>query len=350
MIPYTYLKSFSTNGKVFSMPWGSGRMNLIGLRCLAGPKTHSSDLSWNDGRLSAVTNMLGRKILFILALVVCIMPGGLWGWERPETKTRALLVVTKEVLIDYVEDRLRLLEGREMLAEEQAEELNFIRENRGDLLKLAEFYGMRIREKRPAQVFGQEKLPVSEVTEYKAPSDLEGERISIANLPADPGSSTEVESQTVQTGEPPSRIIKEREVKQFFAHYAEQYNRRDINGFLSLFSSEALQNGREGFDEIRKIYSDFFDESDELRYHLENMRIEIYEGALISDVFYENLAAVDADYQVDQVLKEGRKKKVWTGYISWILIRENGSLKVRFLDYQPERSSYFTEEDDLDKP
>ncbi len=80
------------------------------------------------------------------------------------------------------------------------------------------------------------------------------------------------------------------------------------------------------------------------------MRIEIYEGALISDVFYENLAAVDADYQVNQVLKEGRKKKVWTGYISWILIRENGSLKVRFLDYQHERSSHFAEENDLDMP
>ncbi len=112
-----------------------------------------------------------------------------------------------------------------------------------------------------------------------------------------------------------------------------------------------MQNGRQGFDEIRKVYSDFFDESDELRYNLENMRIEIYEEALISDVFYENLAAVDAHYQVNQVLKEGRKKKVWTGYISWILIRENGSLKVRFLDYQHEKSSHVAEEEnDLNMP
>ena len=133
--------------------------------------------------------------------------------------------------------------------------------------------------------------------------------------------------------------VKREEVRQFFATYLERYTQKDIDGFLSLFSPKAVQNGRYGLDEIKRIYSDFFDQSQELRYHLEDTKIEIHQEVLISGIFIENAALVEARYEIDQVLKKGRKKKVWRGDISWILTKENGALRILFLDYQPEKSS-----------
>jgi len=57
---------------------------------------------------------------------------------------------------------------------------------------------------------------------------------------------------------PPPLIAKEEEVNPFFDHYAALYKRKDVDGFLSLFSSKAVQNHKEGIEEIRRIYTDFF--------------------------------------------------------------------------------------------
>ena len=141
-------------------------------------------------------------------------------------------------------------------------------------------------------------------------------------------------NQTNQTNQilvqlkPASLIATEEEVRDFFDHYIEQYTEKDIDGFLILFSSKAVQNERDGFDEIKKIYADFFDQSHKLRYHMEDTRISIFQNAV----------RVKSRYKVDQILKKGRKKKVWKGDIRWILVRENGALKIRYLDYKEQKS------------
>ena len=140
-----------------------------------------------------------------------------------------------------------------------------------------------------------------------------------------------------QLKEPPA-IVTEEEVRQFLEHYKKKYVRQDIDDFLSLFSPKAVQNGRDGFNEIREIYSDFFHQSHELRYHLENTRIKIYQEVLISGLFYENAAVADALYRVDQILRKKGEKKVWKGDIRLILVRENGALKILCLDFKHEKS------------
>ena len=127
---------------------------------------------------------------------------------------------------------------------------------------------------------------------------------------------------------PSSLIATEEEVKDFFALYRQRYNLKDIDALLSLFSPRAVQNQRDGFDEIKKIYSHFFDQSKELRYHMEDTRIEIFQNAV----------QVRARYEIDQIGKKRGKKKVWRGKIRWILVKENGALKIRFLDYRPQES------------
>jgi len=125
---------------------------------------------------------------------------------------------------------------------------------------------------------------------------------------------------------PPPLIAKEEEVNPFFDHYAALYKRKDVDGFLSLFSSKAVQNHKEGIEEIRRIYTDFFNQSDELRYRMKG-KIEIYQNAVEVKGFYE----------IDQLTKKG-KRKVWTGSVQWVLTKEDGVLKIISVNYQPEKS------------
>jgi len=122
--------------------------------------------------------------------------------------------------------------------------------------------------------------------------------------------------------------VKEEEVKQFFSNYIDRYNRKDIHGFLSFFSSKAVQNQKEGFERIRKIYSDFFDQSQELQYHMEDTKIEIYQNGI----------EVRARYKLDQLLKKGGERKRWIGNIRWVLVKEDGVLRIISLDYKNEKS------------
>ncbi len=127
---------------------------------------------------------------------------------------------------------------------------------------------------------------------------------------------------------PQAPVSSEEEIKQFYANYIERYTKKDIDGFLSCFSAKAVQNQRVRFDEIRKIYANFFNLSDELRYHMEGMKI----------AFNQNQAEVRAFYEVDQVVKKGRESKTWKGHIRWTLVREEEGLKILSLDYQQQKS------------
>jgi len=134
--------------------------------------------------------------------------------------------------------------------------------------------------------------------------------------------------------QPPLLLAKEEEVKQFFSDYIRRYNRKDIDGFLSFFSSKAVQNQKDGLKGIKNIYTKFFDQSQELRYQIEGMKIEIY----------QNSVEVRARFRVDQTLKKRGEEKVWTGTIHWVLVKEDGDLKIISLDYQNDKTPSKKEE------
>ena len=73
-----------------------------------------------------------------------------------------------------------------------------------------------------------------------------------------------------------------------------------------------------------------FSQSKELRFYLQDVRIDIIE-------IYQN-AVVSARCEIVQILKKTEKRKAWKGEIRWVLIRENGALRIRYLDYEPEKS------------
>jgi curved DNA-binding protein CbpA len=123
-------------------------------------------------------------------------------------------------------------------------------------------------------------------------------------------------------------LAKEEEVRRFFTEYIDRYTKKDIPGFLSVFSSKAIQNQKDGLEAIKNIYSKFLSQGYELRYHLDDMKIEIY----------QNVVEVKARYKLDQVLEKQGSEKIWRGDIRWVLIREGGALKIISLDYRNEKT------------
>ena len=132
----------------------------------------------------------------------------------------------------------------------------------------------------------------------------------------------------VRMDSPVILIATEEEVGQFFAQYTERYTKKDLEDLLSLFSPRAVQNRRDGLEGIRKIYGNFFDQSQEIKYHLNDLKIEIYQNAV----------EAKGRYELIQSLKKSGEKKVWRGDIRWTLIKEGGALKILSLDYQPQKS------------
>jgi hypothetical protein len=126
---------------------------------------------------------------------------------------------------------------------------------------------------------------------------------------------------------PPLLATKE-EINQFFTAYVDRYTQKDIDGFLSFFSLKAIQNQKDGLEEMRKIYTNFFNQSLAIRYRIEEMRQEIYQNAV----------EVKARYVINQVLKGGEKEREWSGHIRWVLVKEDGALKILSLDYQHMKS------------
>ena len=127
-----------------------------------------------------------------------------------------------------------------------------------------------------------------------------------------------------------SRLIAtDGEVHQFFNHYIERYARKDREGFLSLFSSRALQNQRAEREEIRESYSHFFNESLELRFEIEDQKVEIYENAV----------EVKARYKIEQLVEITGERRVFRGRIRWVLTKEGGELKILSIDYQHEKNA-----------
>ncbi len=131
----------------------------------------------------------------------------------------------------------------------------------------------------------------------------------------------------IQTS-PPPLIATEGEVKQFLANYVDRYVQKDLDGFLLLFSSRAVQNRKDGLERIRAIYTDYFNQSQEIRYQMEDTKIEIY----------QNGVEVKARYEVNQILRKGGEKKVWKGNIRLVLVKEDGALKILSIDFQHQKS------------
>jgi hypothetical protein len=126
----------------------------------------------------------------------------------------------------------------------------------------------------------------------------------------------------------PSAIASDLEVRNFFDNYLVKYNRKEINGFIALFSAKAIQNQKDDVEKIRKTYENFFDQMESVNYEIAITGIEPKQDKL----------EVKAQYVLEGIVAKGRRMQTWKGQIQWVLVREKGALRVLSLNYQPQSS------------
>jgi uncharacterized membrane protein len=123
------------------------------------------------------------------------------------------------------------------------------------------------------------------------------------------------------------QAVTEEEVNRFFDEYKARYMKMDIDAFMDLFSNEAVENRTIPYADIREGYRKTFDNSRSIQYSLEIYSIQTYQKS----------AFVRGRYELIQSLKGSKKKRVFQGDIQWELIRENGSLKIKEINYGRDR-------------
>lgn len=119
----------------------------------------------------------------------------------------------------------------------------------------------------------------------------------------------------------------EEEVRQFINEYKERFVKLDLDAYMALFSGEATENGMLPYADIRMAYKRTIAWSQSIRY-----QVKIY-----SVQTCEKNAFVQGRYEILQPFKKGGKARLMKGDIQWVLAREDGSLKIREINYGNER-------------
>ena len=136
-------------------------------------------------------------------------------------------------------------------------------------------------------------------------------------------------STKAQTPVPPEipQAVTEEEVNRFFDEYTARYMSMDLDAFMNLFSQEAVENRMRPYADIGEGYRRTFANSSSIVYNLEIYSIQTYQKS----------AFVRGRYELIQSFKGTKKKGVFEGDIQWELIREDGSLKIKEINYGRDR-------------
>jgi hypothetical protein len=124
---------------------------------------------------------------------------------------------------------------------------------------------------------------------------------------------------------PPGTVdaIREEEVRQFIDKYIDRYKAMDLALFMELFSRKGVENRMLPYADIRATHQKTFAESNQFLCHVTIYSIQPRAQS----------AFVTGRYKMIQTLKKGNKMKIFQGNIQWDLVREDGSLKIREINY-----------------
>ncbi len=119
-----------------------------------------------------------------------------------------------------------------------------------------------------------------------------------------------------------SKVVTREEVRQFIDDYVTQFMKLDLDPFMGFFSKTGVENRMLPYEDIREAYRKTIVGSLSIVYNVEIYSIQTYTRS----------AYVTGRYEIIQNPKIGRKI-VFGGSIQWYLVRENGSLKIREVNY-----------------
>ncbi len=116
--------------------------------------------------------------------------------------------------------------------------------------------------------------------------------------------------------------IQESEVREFIEHYTRRFSEMNLEAYMDLFSKGALENRTLPYTDIREAYRKTLQGS-----HVLSMNVSLQ--VVRSD---GETAFASGRYQITQILKMGRGR-VFQGNIQWWLIRQDGVIKIREINY-----------------
>ena len=131
---------------------------------------------------------------------------------------------------------------------------------------------------------------------------------------------------SVKAQVPPSREIQRaetmEEARQFIHEYTARFMKLDLDPFMELFSKKAVENRMLPYADIREAYRKTIEGSHSIVYNLDIDSIQTYARSVL----------VMGRYKIIQAFKLGGET-VLSGDIQLDLIREDGSLKIREVNY-----------------
>lgn len=124
-----------------------------------------------------------------------------------------------------------------------------------------------------------------------------------------------------------SGAVTEEEVHRLIGAYTAQFMKMDVDAFMALFSKGATENRMLPYADIRRAFKRTVVRSKSIVYHLKIYSVQMY----------AQTAFVTGRYEIIQSLKKRSKREVFRGDIQWDLVLEDGSLRIREINYGRDR-------------
>ncbi len=135
---------------------------------------------------------------------------------------------------------------------------------------------------------------------------------------------------SVKAQVPPSyeiqKAITMEEARQFINEYSARFMKLELDPFMGLFSKKAVENRMLPYADIQRAYKKTIAGSHSIMYSFKIYTIQTYLRS----------ALVRGHYEIVQTFKGGGET-AFKGEIQWDLIRENGVLRIREINYGRDR-------------
>jgi len=122
---------------------------------------------------------------------------------------------------------------------------------------------------------------------------------------------------------PSLAAVKEEEVRQFIDEYKDRFVKMEIDDFMALFLRDATENRMLPYTDIEEAYRRTVSISQSILYQVEIYSIQTYSQS----------AFISGRYEIIQTFKGIWRKRAFRGDIQWVLVRKNGSLRIREINY-----------------
>ena len=124
-----------------------------------------------------------------------------------------------------------------------------------------------------------------------------------------------------------SQAVTEKEVRQFINDYLTRFTGMELDPLMALFSKDAIENRVLPYGDIRAAYRKVIATSESI-----SCKFKIY-----SIKTYKQSASVSGHYEAVQFFRNNEFAKIFEGDIQWILVREEGVLRIKEVNYGKNR-------------